>query len=101
MEALSDAQIQTEVMATLRKIYGANVPNPTKIRVSRWQKDAFANGAYTFAAVNSTPEDFTALAESVNGKVFFAGEHTSLDYRGTAHGAFLSGERAATEVSKS
>lgn len=29
---------------------------------------------------------------------FFAGEHTSRDYRGTAHGAYLSGIREAKKI---
>jgi monoamine oxidase len=101
MEALTDAQIQTEIMTTLRKIYGNGIPNPTKLIVSRWQKDPFSFGAYSFQPVNSTPEDFTELAQPVNGKLFFAGEHTNVQYRGTVYGAFLSGERVADEVSKS
>ena len=101
MEALTDAQIQTEIMTTLRKLYGSAIPNPTKLNVSRWQKDPFSGGAYSFQSVNSTPEDFTELAQPINGKLFFAGEHTNLAYRGTVHGAFLSGERVAVEVGKS
>ena len=101
MEALTDAQIQAEIMATLRKIYGLGIPNPTKLNVSRWQKDPFSRGAYSFQSVNSLPEDFTELATPINGKLFFAGEHTNLGYRGTVHGAFLSGERVAVEISRS
>jgi hypothetical protein len=31
-------------------------------------------------------------------RLFFAGEHTSKWYRGTVHGAWISGQRAASEA---
>jgi hypothetical protein len=34
--------------------------------VSRWSKDPFAGGAYSFANVGSTPEDFRAFENEVD-----------------------------------
>ena len=34
----------------------------------------------------------------INDKLFFAGEHTEIDYRGTVHGAYLSGIREADKI---
>lgn len=41
---------------------------------------------------------FEDLATPVADKVFFAGEHTHAEYFSTAHGAYLSGIRAAREI---
>jgi monoamine oxidase len=41
---------------------------------------------------------FDTLAEPVGERLYFAGEHTNRLYRGTVHGAFLSGLEAAKEV---
>ncbi len=98
METQTDAQITADIMVTLKKIYGNNIPNPTQTLVSRWSADKFAYGAYSYASVNSTPQDFNNMALSVQNKLFFAGEHTSHDYRGTVHGAYLSGVAAANSV---
>jgi monoamine oxidase len=38
------------------------------------------------------------LAESLDEALYFAGEATESDYFGTAHGAYLSGMRAASEM---
>jgi monoamine oxidase len=38
------------------------------------------------------------LAEPVDGRIFFAGEATSPHDFSTAHGAWMSGERAAAEA---
>jgi monoamine oxidase len=38
------------------------------------------------------------LSNAVNNKLFFAGEHTEREYRGTVHGAYLSGIREADKI---
>jgi monoamine oxidase len=38
------------------------------------------------------------LAQPLAKRLFFAGEATEKDYYGTAHGAYLSGVRAAKEM---
>jgi hypothetical protein len=85
-------------MDSLRRIYGDNIPDPNKIVVTRWASDPFTRGSYSFPAVGSTPTDYKNIAESVKGRLFFAGEVTEPDYYGTVHGAYLSGIRAAHEI---
>jgi monoamine oxidase len=41
---------------------------------------------------------FEDLAEEVESKVFFAGEHTEVDYFSTVHGAYISGLREAKKI---
>jgi monoamine oxidase len=41
------------------------------------------------------------LARPLDGKLFFAGEATSVDYYGTADGAYQSGVGAADEIIQS
>ena len=43
-------------------------------------------------------QHFDDLAEEINDKVFFAGEHTNAEYFSTAHGAYLSGMREADKI---
>ena len=38
------------------------------------------------------------LSEPIDGRLFFAGEATSIGHIGTVHGAIQSGRRAAQEV---
>jgi monoamine oxidase len=98
LEGQTNAQIQQDIMDILKKMYGSTIPNPSQILVTRWTQDAFAKGSYSFASVGVTPNDYENLAQSVNNKLFFAGEHTHHDYRATVHGAYLSGEREADKI---
>jgi monoamine oxidase len=99
-ETMSDPQIISEIMSHLKNIYGNSIPNPSNMLRTKWRQNINSFGAYSFAANNTTSDDFDILAQSVNNKVFFAGEHTSRDYRGTVHGAYLSGIREAEKIFK-
>ncbi len=98
-EQQSDEQIINEVVANLRAIYGPSVPakKPTLLR-TKWRSNPYTYGAYSYVGVGSSTEDFDIIAEPVAGRIFFAGEHTSTDHRGTVHGAYLSGARVADEL---
>ncbi len=96
--ARSDAEVVADVMAVLRSIFGAEVPEPQDVILTRWGEDPFAGGSYSSLAPGATPDDLEVLAAAVAGRLFFAGEATSGEYQGTVHGAYLSGVRAAKEM---
>lgn len=97
-ESMSDSQIINEVMQHLKSIYDNDIPNPTNMLRTKWGQNVNSFGAYSYATNGTTTEDFDILADSVNNKLFFAGEHTSREYRGTVHGAYLSGIREADKI---
>jgi len=53
---------------------------------------------HSYNKVGATKHDFTMISKSVNNVLYFAGEHTCHEYRGSVHGAYLSGIRVAKEV---
>ncbi|MBL8531479.1 MAG: FAD-dependent oxidoreductase [Hyphomonadaceae bacterium] len=64
-----------------------------------WQRQPFALGSYAGAKVGQ----YTTLLEetgtpSTDGRIQFAGEHTSVDFIGFMNGAVESGERAAAAL---
>ncbi len=97
-EALSDAEIIDAVMQNLRPIYGASTPAPVELLRTRWASDAHTLGAYSFPRAGAGSAPFLELAKALQNRLFFAGEHTSHEYRGSVHGAYLSGIRAADEL---
>lgn len=88
------AQAIDEIVALLGEGYRK------KLRVlgsSRWAHDEFARGSYSHALPGHA-DARESLAESVNDRLFFAGEATSPNFFTTAHGAQESGVRAAREA---
>ena len=97
-ETMTDAEVIAAVMAHLRDIYGNNIPEPTHLLRTKWDSNENSFGAYSYTAVGTEMRHFDDLAESVNDKLFFAGEHTEIDYFSTAHGAYMSGLREADKI---
>jgi len=101
IEAWTDEEIVESAMQTLRTLYGNDIPEPTDFQITRWASDPFARGSYSFCSLGSTPEMRRELAHPLEGKLFFAGEATNVDYYGTADGAYQSGLRVVDEISLS
>ncbi|MGH1541906.1 MAG: flavin monoamine oxidase family protein [Arenicella sp.] len=97
-EMWSDETIVADAMDVLRTIYEEDIPEPEAWQVSRWGTDPFARGSYSFNAVGADLNSRATLAETINNRVFFAGEATSEDYPSTVHGAYMSGIDAATAI---
>lgn len=97
-ESMTDAQVINEIMAHLKDMYGSGIPNPTNLLRTKWQSNENAFGAYSYTAIETNMQNFDDLAEAVSNKLFFAGEHTHIDYFSTAHGAYLSGLREADKI---
>jgi monoamine oxidase len=98
IEAWSDQRIVARAMQTLKTIYGPGIPEPIDYQITRWAADPFAAGSYSFNPVGASPALRKDLAKPLGKQLFFAGEATEQDYFGTAHGAYLSGLRAAREM---
>ena len=100
LEQWSDKQTQAWALEVLRTIFGKKVIAPQEMVRTAWSKDPFARGSYSYIGVGSTPEDVEALAEPVNGCLFFAGEATHRNHWAAAHGAYVSGLRAAAQITE-
>jgi monoamine oxidase len=67
--------------------------------VKDWTQELYIQGGQSYPLPGGTNEDRVALAEAIDGKLFFAGEATDMtgDF-GTVNGAIKSASRAAEEV---
>lgn len=66
----------------------------TPLAASAWSRDAYAQGAYSYAKPGSA-DARAALTDSGDERIFFAGEASSKHRYSTAHGAFETGLAAA------
>ena len=88
-------------LGELDRIFGGRVAseNFEDAYVADWTTEPFVRGLYSFPLAHTEPRHREALAASLGGKLFFAGEATDLEgHSGTVHGAIESGRRAAEEV---
>jgi monoamine oxidase len=74
------------------------VPEPLAMIRTSWSADPWARGSYSFLPVGADPALRAALAQPIDGRLFFAGEATSTTAPATVHGALESGRRVAAEV---
>jgi len=82
----------------LRKIFGNDVEKYIKkTSETAWNGNPNTYGAYSYALPGRTSARET-LAETVNEKLFFAGEATMPNEFATVHGAYLSGKEAAKRL---
>lgn len=95
-EGLSDSTTVAEAHEALKSMFGSRFPAPVAQQITRWSQDPFAFGSYSFNRVGASASARDDLAGADwDGALVFAGEATSADYFGTAHGAVLSGRAAA------
>ena len=97
-EATSNDQLVREVTDRLDSMFAPNpVPLPTETIVTRWSKDPFARGSYSYVGAKTQIGDYDVMARP-HGPLHFAGEATCGTHPATVHGAYLTGLRAAAEV---
>ncbi|HVX13944.1 MAG TPA: FAD-dependent oxidoreductase [Pirellulales bacterium] len=98
LHALSDDQVLTDVQRALDTMFGQRLPRPMAAKVTRWGRDRFSWGAYSYVATGCGGSEHDELARPVEDRLFFAGEATHRAYPSTAHGAYLSGLREAARI---
>lgn len=84
-------------LASLRRLFG-RVQAPDEVCMHDWRADPWASGAYSYVLVGGAGAR-EALAQPLQGTLFFAGEATDTEGEaGTVSGALQSGQRAAREL---
>jgi monoamine oxidase len=94
LEDASDEEHARQAMERLRATW-PGAPDPVAVTVTRWASDPFARGAYSFVPPGSHSRHFTTLGEPCGERLVLAGEACDREFRGTVHGAYFSGLRAA------
>ena len=97
VEAQDDATTQAQVMAVLRSMFGANIPDPVAFLYPRWSLEPWAYGSYSNWPPGTSLEMHQNLRANV-GRLYFAGEATSTEYYGFLHGAFFEGQTVAEQI---
>ena len=99
MEEWSDEDALDQVMRNLRSMFPA-ISQPDHVFFTRWGKEEHVRGSYSFNKVGRKfATDAANLKETIDNKVWFAGEATNLDeLHATTVGAWETGEEAAGDM---
>ena len=99
LEKKSDEYVIEEAMKPLRVVYGEDIPNPDSFLITRWGLEPYILGSYSTAGYNQDDLTLrTELANSIENKIFFAGEATSVNEYGFTHSALNTGLREAKKI---
>jgi monoamine oxidase len=94
----ADATVVAPALAVLdRLVPGLEAAWTGRAWLDYWRASPWHRGAYSYYAVGQTTR-FRGVEGLREGNVHFAGEHTSLAFRGYMEGAVESGERVASEI---
>ncbi|CAF1042548.1 unnamed protein product, partial [Didymodactylos carnosus] len=95
---LTKDEVIEEIRKTLMKMFNRTVPVPIDSYMTYWKMDPFSNGSYSYVSVDQKYEYPTYLAQPIMNQLLFAGEATSVESYGYAHGAVLSARREVAKV---
>ena len=107
VEENTDEQVVRECMDVLQRVCSNNnIPPPIDYCVTRWSKDRFARGSFSYCPVGvDGEEELSIMSKPCYAKestktqshplILFAGEATTPYHPSTIHGAYLSGIREA------
>ncbi len=98
LEPANDADTVDQAFEALRGMFGNSLPRPDGAIITRWGQDPDTLGSYSFAGLETRQDSRPRLAQSVENRLFFAGEATSSSAPGTVHGALISGWAAAADL---
>ena len=97
-DRMADDAMAADALDVLRGVWGDSVGEPRETRTTHWSTDPHTLGAYSYPGPSGEPSQFNDLAIPVADRLFFCGEHTTFDYAGTTHGAYMTGLRAAEQI---
>jgi len=98
IENMNDEKVIDLVMNDLKGMFGTGIPNPIAMQKTSWHTNPYSLGSYPHLKPGADLSACSLIAEPINNKIYFAGDATSKDYMATAHGAYLSGIKAANSI---
>ncbi len=102
LEAEGEGAFFDFACSELANLLGSSFPKRLRpLSTSMWGAEAFSLGAYSHVLPGQGDRLTGArarLRRPIEDRIFIAGEATSANFYGTAHGAWMEGERAALEA---
>lgn len=101
MEKLNDAEMMSVAMDALVEAFGASIRSRVmRMLRTHWASDPYSLGGYSHAKPGKAASRLK-FSEPVAERIVLAGEHCSIPFFSTVHGAHLSGIAAAEKAVRS
>lgn len=98
LEKKGEAALAAYALDCVEKAFGSNIKKKVNGYIcSAWAGDSLTFGSYSYAKPSQS-KSREALGQIVAGKIYFAGEATSVNHFGTVHGAYFSGIDSAKKI---
>ena len=85
-----------EVDTIMKKMFGDKAVPPSKILTSNWTYDPYSYGSWSHMPYGYSKRKWQLVRKN-EGRLFFAGEHTSYNY-GFVHSAYKTGKEVAKQI---
>lgn len=100
---IGDEELGEECVKVLEEFTGhPSIPRPFKTIRTRWHKNPYVRGAFSYRTGVFDPKILDPLGPVVDGQqvpsLIFAGEALDVSHHSTAHGAFSSGRDQAMKI---
>ena len=87
-----------EIDVIMKRMFGDNAIPASNILVTDWTVQPYTYGSWAAMPENYRKSDWSLVRQN-EGRLYFAGEHTSYNY-GFVHSAYKSGRKAAEDILK-
>jgi len=95
-------RIISDAYELLKLCFGkSELPKLISSEVTDWANDPWVLGSYSYLDFKSSEEDHRALSKPINDKIYFAGEHTSVEFTGEVSAAVLSAQHVVDLIKSS
>jgi len=93
VEQLTPEEVQSQVVEVLQMMYpNITVPEPIDFFMPLWHSNPLYRGSYSNWGPSYVPGQSENLKATLNNRLWFAGEATSVEYYGFLHGAYFEGQ---------
>ena len=101
LEKKGEAALAAYALECVEQVFGSNIKTRINGHIcSAWAGDILTFGSYSYAKPTQS-KSREALSQTIEEKIYFAGEACSLKHFGTVHGAYFSGIQSAKKILKS